>query len=113
MRLTALDHIGQVKGQYLALRSGGIHRREATGKVIRDFEAQSERERLTFWIGLADAQYLRKELSIGVAIQALLALHRLDDCGVEITPGDIERRRKHYVQAPMSERRLGRPPKQA
>lgn len=113
MRLTALDHIGQIKGQYLALRSEGMHRREATGRVICDFEAQSERERLTFWIGLADAQYLRKELTISVAQQALLALHRLGGYGIEITPGDIERRRKHYVQAPMSERRLGRPPKQA
>ena len=111
MRLTALEHIGQVKRRYLTMRSEGIHRREAASRTICDFEQQPERERLTFWIGLADAQYQRKELMISVALQALLALHRLRDYGIEITPGDIERRRKHYSQAPMGERRLGRPPK--
>ena len=113
MRLTEMEHIGQIKKQYLALRSEGMYRREATCRVIREFETQSHRERLTFWIGLADAQYLRKELSMAVALQALLALHRLRNCGVEITPGDIERRRKHYSQAPMKERKLGRPTKKA
>lgn len=111
MRLTELTHIGQIKEQYLALRSDGVCRREATGLVIREFEAQSALERLTFWIGLADGQYLRKELTISVALQALLALHRLRDYGIRITPGDIERRRKHYTQAPMPERKLGRPVK--
>ena len=111
MRLTAMEHIGQIKQQYLALRTQGICRKEATGCVIRDFEAQSAQERLTFWIGLADAQYIRKELSMSVALQAFLALHRLGDYGVRFTPGDIERRRKHYAMAPMKERRLGRPRK--
>ena len=111
MRLTELKHIGQIKDQYQALRSEGICRQEATNQVIREFEAQSGRERLTFWIGLADAQYLRKELSMSVAIQAFLALHRLDEYNFYITPGDIERRRKHYSQAPMPERKLGRPRK--
>ena len=111
MRLTSLEHIGQIKGAYLTLRSNGIHRREAAGRIIHDFELQTEHERLTLWIGLADAQYQRKELMVSVALQALLALHRLQNYGIEITPGDIERRRKHYSQAPMGERRLGRPPK--
>lgn len=111
MRLTALEHIGQIKEQYLALRSEGMYRREATGRVMHEFEAQRDRERLTFWIGLADAQYHKKELTLEVAVQALLALHRLKDYGIEVTPGDIERRRKHYTQAPMKERKLGRPPK--
>lgn len=112
MRLTELEHIGQIKQQYLQLRSDGLCRTEATGRVIRDFEAQSAQERLTFWIGLADAQYLRKELTISVALQALLALHRLGEYGIRVTPGDIERRRKHYTQAPMRERKLGRPRKE-
>ena len=111
MRLTAMEHIGQVKKQYLALRSQGVCRREALGCVIREFEAQSAEERLTFWIGLADAQYLRKELTISVALQGLLALHRLDSYGIRFTPGDIERRRKHYTLAPMPERKIGRPRK--
>lgn len=112
MRLTAMEHIGQVKQEYLALRSQGICRTEAIGRVVHEFEAQSAEERLTFWIGLADAQYLRKELTISVALQALLALHRLDNCGIYFTPGDIERRRKHYALAPMPERKIGRPRKE-
>ena len=111
MRLTAMAHIGQIKRKYMALRSDGVCREQATTRVILDFESQGAQERLTFWIGLADAQYLRKELTMSVALQALLALHRLGDYGVRFTPGDIERRRKHYSQAPMPEPRLGRPPK--
>ena len=111
MRLTALEHIGQIKQQYLHLRSEGIGREEATCRIIREFETQSDQERLTFWIGLADGQYFRKELTTSVALQALLALHRLQHHGIHITPGDIERRRKHYAQAPMPERKLGRPRK--
>ena len=108
MRLTELEHIGRIRDQYLALRSAGINRTEATLHVIGLFEPKTVEERLTFWVGLADAQYLRKELMFAVAEQGLLALHRLaeDPC---ITPGDIERRRKHYTQAPMPERKLGRP----
>lgn len=111
MRLTAMEHIGQVKKKYMALRSEGVCREQATTRVILDFEAQDDRDRLTFWIGLADAQYLRKELTLSVSMQGLLALHRLGDYGVHFTPGDIERRRKHYSQAPMPEPKLGRPPK--
>ena len=112
MRLTAMEHIGQIKQQYLALRSEGVCRTEAIGRVIRDFEAQSAQERLTFWIGLADAQYLRKELTLSVALQGLLALHRLGSYDIYFTPGDIERRRKHYTLAPMPERKIGRPRKE-
>jgi hypothetical protein len=111
MRLTAMEHIGQIKQNYLQLRSEGVCRQEATFRVIRNFEATSDQERLTFWIGLADAQYFRKELTLSVALQGFLALHRLKDRGVHITPGDIERRRKHYALAPMPERKLGRPKK--
>lgn len=113
MRLTEMEYIGMIKEQYLQMRSKGVCRREATCRVIREFETQSVRERPTFWIGLADAQYLRKELTLSVALQALLALHRLGEYGIRITPGDIERRRKHYAQAPMPERKLGRPRKKA
>lgn len=113
MRLTELEHIGQIKQEYMTLRSGGICRAGATSRVLCNFEAQDALERLTFWIGLADAQYLRKELTLPVAIQALLALHRLADHSISITPGDIERRRKHYSQAPMLEPKLGRPKKEA
>jgi len=111
MRLTELEHIRQVKQQYMALRSEGLCRARATSRVVCDFETQNPLEKLTFWIGLADAQYLRKELTLPVAMQALLALHRLSEHSITITPGDIERRRKHYSLAPMPEPKLGRPPK--
>ena len=111
MRLTELEHIGQIKQQYMTLRSEGICRTEATTRVIQQFQPQNEQQRLTFWIGLADGQYARKELTISVALQALLALHRLKRQGITVTPGDIERRRKHYSHAPMREPKLGRPPK--
>lgn len=111
MRLTELTHIGQIKNRYTTLRSNGVCRKEATNRMIREFEAQSAQEGLTFWVGLADGQYLRKELTVFVAMQALVALHRLSVSGIRITPGDIERRRKHYTEAPMPERKLGRPVK--
>ena len=111
MRLTELKHLDEVKQAYMTLRSQGLCREQATSRVVCDFQIHEPLERLTFWIGLADAQYLRKELSTPVALQALLALHRLGDFQLDITPGDIERRRKHYSQAPMPEPRLGRPPK--
>lgn len=71
----------------------------------------SPREQLTFWIGLADGQFARKELTLEIAVHGLMALNRLAQEAPDITPGDIERRRKHYAQAPMPERRLGRPKK--
>ena len=111
MRLTELEHIGQIKQQYMALRSEGMCRKLATEQVIRESEPSQDPERLTFWIGLADGQYARKELTISVAVQAFLALHRLKRYDIIVTPGDVERRRKHYSQAPMPERKLGRPPK--
>ena len=111
MRLTELKLLREVRQRYMALRSKGLCREQATSRVVCDFQIEAPLDRLAFWIGLADAQYLRKELSISVALQALLALHRLEDYQLDITPGDIERRRKHYSQAPMPEPRLGRPPK--
>ena len=113
MRLTELEHIGQIKQQYMALRSSGVRRTEATNRLIGEFEGRNPQEHLTFWIGLADAQYLRKELTMAVSLHAFLALHRLKHHGIIVTPGDIERRRKHYSQAPMPEPKLGRPPKKA
>jgi hypothetical protein len=111
MRLTELTHIGQIKDLYITLRSAGCDREEATQKVLETFPGVNSDQTLTFWVGLADGQYARKELTLCVAQQGLLALHRLGGCIADITPGDIERRRKHYSQAPMPERKLGRPPK--
>jgi hypothetical protein len=108
-----LEHIGRIKDLSTALRSGGCDRREATAQVMELFDTLEERERLTFWIGLADAQYTRKELTVSVAVYGLLALHRLEHQLSDITPGDLERRRRHYSQAPMPERKLGRPRKNA
>lgn len=112
MRLTELEHIGKIKDLYLALRAGSCNRREATRQVLDLLDTLGREEQLTFWVGLADAQYARRELTLSVAFQGLLALHRLRQSVLYITPGDIERRRKHYSQAPMPERKLGRPRKE-
>lgn len=111
MRLTELTHIGQVKDRYIALRSAGYDRETATCEILNTLERLTPEERLTFCVGLADGQFARKELTLPVAIQGFLALHRLRKDSGNITPGDFERRRKHYSQAPMPERKVGRPPK--
>ena len=112
MRLTELSHIGTVKQQYSRLRSGGCDRNAATGQMLELADTLSRREQLTFWVGLADGQFARKELSLETALCGLLALNRLAQEIPDITPGDLERRRKHYTQAPMPERKLGRPKKE-
>ena len=111
MRLTELAHIGSVKEQYTLFRSRGCNRKEATQKVLRASSSLPQQERLTLWIGLADAQYAKKELSLSVALCGLIALNRLARLHTDITPGDLQRRRKHYTQAPMPTRKPGRPPK--
>ena len=113
MRLTGLTHIGQVKDRYIALRSDGYDRDTATREILGVLEHLTPEERLTFCVGLADGQFARKELTLPVAIQGFLALHRLKMHSRNITPGDFERRRKHYSLAPMPERKVGRPPKKA
>lgn len=113
MRLTEFPHILLIKDQYIALRTNGCSREDATEKLMLHIAALPSDEQLTAWIGLADGQFFRKELTLEVAQQGLLALHRLLLQFAEITPGDIERRRKHYIQAPMPERKLGRPRKEA
>lgn len=113
MRLTELSQIGQTKDHYMELRSGGCSREEATARTLQLFRTLPLEDRLAFWVGLADGQYARKELTLPVALQGLLALHRLTSIPCDITPGDIERRRKHYIQAPMPERKIGRPRKEA
>lgn len=111
MRLTEMKHIGQIKNRYIALRSAGCDRETATREVLNMVDTLTPEEKLTFCVGLADGQFARKELTLPVAIQGLLALHRLKKRSRNITPGDFERRRKHYSQAPMPERKVGRPPK--
>ncbi len=111
MRLTELTHIGKIKEQYVQLRACGYDRENAIEKLLCAQEELSQEDCLTFWVGLADGLYAKKELTLEIAFQGLLALHRLLHSSQDITPGDIERRRKHYSQAPMPERKLGRPRK--
>ena len=62
-----------------------------------------------FWIGLADAQYYRKELSSHVAEKALTALEKIQQGDWDLCVGDLDRRRKKYAEAPMPERKVGKP----
>lgn len=111
MRLTELEHIKQIKDLYMQLRSQGYDRQQATERILMLRYQLEPRQKLTFWIGLADGQFSRKELMLPVAIHGLMALNRLEWDTPGITPGDIERRRKHYSEAPMPERKPGRPKK--
>lgn len=113
VRITDHPIISDIKKEYVQLRQNGQSREESTQLLIQNHmetliypmnEAAS-----FFWIGVADAQYSRKELTDTVAQKAQSALNVLSLSNLNITPGDIERRRSHYLQAPMSEKKIGKP----
>ena len=102
MRITDHPIISDIKKEYVQLRQNGQSREESTQLLI-----QKHMETLIypmnevapfFWIGIADAQYFRKELTDTVAQKAQSALNVLALSNLNITPGDIERRRSHYAQ---------------
>lgn len=115
MRITYFEILGDIKTDYTKLRQDGQSRNEAVqilmAKYHEELTTGAEDDGLLFWVGLADAQYALKELSVEVSVQGLAALERLKVAIPEITPGDIEKRRGHYACAPMPERARVRSPK--
>jgi len=113
MRITYFPVLREIKDEYIKLRQEGNSRDQASNMLIHSYAKEiscgKADDGLLFWIGLADAQYYRKELSINVAENALESLNQITSAGWDITPGDIARRREHYGQAPMSERSVGKP----
>lgn len=113
MRITDYPIILEIKKEYIQSRQNGQSREESTQSLIQKhmnvlLNHVCEKGMLV-WIGIADAQYFRKELSEAIADKALTALTNLALINPQITPGDIERRRFHYLQAPMPEKKVRKP----
>lgn len=115
MRITCFEILGDLKNEYANLRQNGTNRNDAVQILMERYNNEltigAEDDGLLFWVGLADAQYALKELSAEVSAQGLAALEQLETAIPEITPGDLQRRRKQYACAPMPERTQVRKPK--
>lgn len=115
MRITDYPVLEEILDEYRDLRRSGHSRTESEQILIEHYypelDCGSEDDALLFWVGLADAQYALKELSESVSQKAKSALDKLAKPEFEITPGDLERRRKRY-SSPMPERKsFGQPRK--
>lgn len=112
MRISDLPMLSEIKNEYIRLRCDGKSREDSVKSMVQSYSNENvigfEDDALIFWIGLADAQYSRKELEKEVAQKAISALDRLEQLDWNITPGDIYRRRLRYAQAPMRERKIGK-----
>ncbi len=113
MRITDLPLIGEVREEYLRYRQNGKSRKEAVEALERDYHNELtlgvEDDGSLFWVGLADGQYYRKELSQEVADKAINALSAISTYEWDVCTGDISRRLEKYKQAPMPERKVGKP----
>lgn len=113
MRITEFPFLYDLKTEYPQLRREGCSREEAVKTLMERYNTEltigAEDDGLLFWVGLADAQYQLKELSEEVAGKALEALDRIQETDWDVCKGDLERRRKKYAQAPMPERKVGKP----
>lgn len=110
MRLTYYPILAEIKEEYIRLRQNAKSRTEATEILIQHYQNEivtgQDDDGLLFWIGLADAQYNKKELTVEIANKALQALQQIEICKWDISPGDISRRKEHYAKAPMSEKKI-------
>ena len=113
MRITDFPMLAEIKYDYIRFRREGNSREEATQALLNAYHNEittgAEDDGLLFWVGVADAQYSRKELSEEVAKNALEALDQIQNSVWNLCIGDLERRRKKYAQAPMPERKVGKP----
>lgn len=113
MRMTEFPVLEEIKTEYVDLRQKGNDRSAAVQKLMESYkyelEDPDEDDAQLFWIGLADAQYYRKELTEEAARKALKALATIETYDWNVCPGDINRRREHYAKAPMPERKAGKP----
>lgn len=111
MRMMDFPVLEEIKDEYIQLRQTGNSREDAVRKLMGSYtdELLDIEEAPLFWIGLADAQYFRKELSEDVAKKAMTALDNVGGFEWKICLGDLNRRRERYVKAPMPERNVGKP----
>lgn len=112
IRMTEFPVLEEIRSEYVELRQAGNNRALAVQKLTEAYEyelAENENDAMLFWIGLADAQYFRKELTEDVAFRASEALDELEKLEWQIASCDLNRRREHYTKAPMPERKTGKP----
>ena len=113
MRITDFPLCVEVKKEYIELRKKGNDRASSVAQMKENYADElsvgTEDDGLLFWVGLADGQYANKEITEEVAKEAISALDRIEQTDWEVTPGDIARRRAHYAEAPMSEKKMGKP----
>ena len=112
MRITYFMIMSEVMRTYKECRQEGLGRDDTVAKLLEDYRnevtvGQSD-DGLLFWVALADAQYACRELSENVAAHGLASLNALANSDLEITPGDITRRKIRYQDAPMPERTVVR-----
>lgn len=109
--MTEFPVLEEIRNEFVELRQQGSDRTTATQKLMQSYrhELTDQEDALLFWIGLADAQYFRKELAEDVAVQASKALDAIENSGWNVSPGDLNRRREHYAKAPMPEKKVGKP----
>lgn len=109
MRITYFELINEVKAEYIKLRREGVSRKESAQMLQERYHNEltfgAEDDAVLFWIGLADAQFSLKELSLEVADKGREALAQLVSCVPEISQMDIKKRNEHYACAPMLERK--------
>lgn len=113
MRITEFPLCTEVKEEYIKLRKSGKNRASSVTQMKERYTDEitsgAEDDGLLFWIGLADGQHSNKELTEEVAREAISALDRMEQTDWEVTPGDITRRRIKYADAPMPEKKTGKP----
>ena len=114
MRLSDFPFIQEINAEYLRLRRCGNSRAQTTSILVERYAAELEHcdDASLFWIGLADAMYNNKELTVDTAQHGIDSLNALSALDWKISANDIHRRRSHYSEAPMPERpvRKARPP---
>lgn len=113
MRITDFPLCVEIKDAYIALRKEGNSRASAVEQIMECYTdertAGAEDDGLLFWVGLADGLHANKELTEDIAREGLSALDNIEKTDWEVTPGDIARRRIKYAEAPMPEKKMGKP----
>lgn len=112
MKLSETVILSEICSEYRKLRQDGQNRKDATLELIRRYRNELTKgasdDGLLFWVGLADAQYKHKELTVETAQNALASLDALTGIFPQISQREVTTRRKLYAQAPMSEKSFGK-----
>lgn len=113
VRIADFPFVSEVKDEYLSLRRGGNNRDTAIQKLqyLYANELQEDDDAMLFWIGLANAQVVYKEITSEIADKAMCALELLEKTDWHVSSQDISRYKRKYSCAPMPEKKTFRTPK--